>query len=108
MQEYSLAIKNEDFKRAAALRDEGGAGLVGWWVRDPSPSDPTGHLLRISPSYGRYLGLTFTARDIATHEVRRPAGLRIKQHWDQHLPHCWILMYGRSQFCGRYMPCKIK
>ncbi|KAK9867039.1 hypothetical protein WJX84_010092 [Apatococcus fuscideae] len=65
LEEYSEAIEKEDFGRAAALRDEGGAGLVGWWVANPPTEDPQGHLLRIQPSFGRYLGMTYTARDIA-------------------------------------------
>ena len=69
VQEYTEAIQKEDFSRAAALRDEGGAGLVGWWVANPASEDPQGHLLRIQPSFGRYLGMTFSARDVAASQV---------------------------------------
>ena len=59
------AIAAEDYAAAAALRDAGGAGLVGWWASAPTPADPAGHLLRVAPRYGMYEGSLFRASDIA-------------------------------------------
>ena len=59
------AVRAEDYATAAALRDLGGAGLVGWWAAAPTPADPAGHLLRIAPEFGRYGGALFRASDVA-------------------------------------------
>ena len=57
-------MKCEDYATAGRLRDEGGLGLAGWW-QARSDADPCGHLLRVSPDFGRLSGLMYTSRDLA-------------------------------------------
>ncbi|KAK9809054.1 hypothetical protein WJX72_008588 [[Myrmecia] bisecta] len=64
MEELETALQNEDYATAARLRDEGGAGLVGWWCAHQE-GDPFGHLLRIAPQFGRFNGLAYTPTDLA-------------------------------------------
>ncbi|CAG9461977.1 unnamed protein product [Pedinophyceae sp. YPF-701] len=60
------ALETEDYARAVQLRDEGGAGLVGWWAgRCDTKEDPWGHLLRIVRRYGRYVAVAYTPRELA-------------------------------------------
>jgi hypothetical protein len=42
--------------------------VQGWWV-GRTVNDPYGHLLRVSPSYGRYLGQAYTPHDLAEVKV---------------------------------------
>ena len=64
LQDLHAALAAEDYGRAAELRDEGCAGLVGWWVSS-AEGDPGGHLLRIAPDVGRYSAILYTPRDFA-------------------------------------------
>ena len=68
LQSYRDALESEDYSTAASLRDQGAAGLPGWWVAD-SADDPRGHLLRISVGFGRYVGYAYTPQDLAQAEV---------------------------------------
>ena len=68
MQGYSKALQEENYAEAAKLRDQGAAGLPGWWVAD-NKEDPKGHLLRISTGFGRYVGYAYTPQDLAQAEV---------------------------------------
>lgn len=63
-QEYQAALQNEDYAKAAALRDEGAVGLAGWWVAEDK-DDPHGHLLHITPGFGRYIGYAYTPTELA-------------------------------------------
>ena len=77
LQNYRDALESEDYSTAASLRDQGAAGLPGWWVAD-SADDPRGHLLRISVGFGRYVGYAYTPQDLAQAEVGSPLLL---VHW---------------------------
>ena len=66
-----MALQEEDYTEAARLRDQGAAGLTGWWVAD-NQDDPKGHLLRISTGFGRYVGYAYTPQDLAQAEVGTP------------------------------------
>ena len=68
MQGYTKALQEEDYAEAARLRDQGAAGLQGWWVAD-NKEDPGGHLLRITTGFGRYMGYAYTPQDLAQAEV---------------------------------------
>ncbi len=46
------ALKEERYGDAAKLRDEGLAGLQGWWA-GCAEDDPVGHLLHVQAEYGR-------------------------------------------------------
>jgi hypothetical protein len=48
---------------AARLRDESGVGLSGWWV-GRGTGDSLGHLLRVTPDFGRWVGQVYTPRDL--------------------------------------------
>lgn len=69
LQGYSKALQEEDYAEAAKLRDQGAAGLSGWWVAN-NKEDPKGHLLRITSGFGRYVGYAYTPQDLAQAEVR--------------------------------------
>lgn len=64
---YTKALQEEDYAEAARLRDQGAAGLRGWWVAD-NKEDPGGHLLRITTGFGRYMGYAYTPQDLAQAE----------------------------------------
>lgn len=60
---------------AAALRDQSGASLLGWWV-GRGEDDAVGHLLRITRDFGRLVGTVYSARDITDLGlVRRRPGI---------------------------------
>jgi hypothetical protein len=40
------------------------AALQGWWV-GLGENDPQGHLLHVTPEYGRWTGKVYTPRDLA-------------------------------------------
>jgi len=74
MEDLKLATVEERFEEAALLRDEGGAGLCGWWLGQDSvqsedgtvtETDSFGHIVHISPERGRFVGREFTARTLA-------------------------------------------
>lgn len=68
VQELNTALANEDYGKAAELRDSGCAGLIGWW-HSRADGDPHGHLLRISPDFGRYEAVMYSPRDFAELKV---------------------------------------
>lgn len=57
-------MKEERFADAARCRDEGLVGLQGWWVAR-TRDDPTGKVVHIRPAFGRYVGVAYTAKDVA-------------------------------------------
>ena len=46
------ALKEELYADAAKLRDEGLAGMQGWWAGG-GDDDPVGHLLHVQAEFGR-------------------------------------------------------
>ncbi len=67
-QELQGALEREDYAGAAQLRDGGCAGLVGWW-HSRAEDDPVGHILRITPDFGRYTAVKYSAQDLAEMKV---------------------------------------
>ncbi|KAG7673058.1 hypothetical protein Ndes2526B_g05371 [Nannochloris sp. 'desiccata'] len=59
------AIKEERYSDAAALRDAGGAGLLGWWAGRAESDDPHGHLIHVSTDFGRYVAHAYTGINLA-------------------------------------------
>ena len=72
VQELQQAVEQEDYAKAAELRDSGCAGLLGWW-HSRAEDDPVGHILRIAPDFGRYTAVKYTAQDLA--ELKVPSKL---------------------------------
>jgi hypothetical protein len=67
------AVAEERYSDAAALRDGGGAGLLGWWVGRGEGEDAQGHLLHVTPDFGRYVAHAYTGANIAELTVRAGA-----------------------------------
>uniref|UniRef100_A0A0D6R2Q9 Uncharacterized protein n=1 Tax=Araucaria cunninghamii TaxID=56994 RepID=A0A0D6R2Q9_ARACU len=66
MAKLKKAVEEERYSDAAQLRDDAGAGLVGWWVGLPQGSnDPYGRIIHISPAQGRFLAKSYSARQLA-------------------------------------------
>lgn len=76
LQEYRSAVEEEDYSKAAELRDVGAAGLPGWWVAE-NKDDPKGHLLHVVPGFSRYVGYAFSPKDLARAEVQSACSLDI-------------------------------
>ncbi|CAN6460100.1 unnamed protein product [Victoria cruziana] len=61
------AVREERYEDAAFIRDEAGAGLLGWWFGiSENPSDPYGRIIHISAAHGRYLAKSYSSRQLAT------------------------------------------
>ncbi|XP_024399465.1 protein EXECUTER 2, chloroplastic isoform X1 [Physcomitrium patens] len=66
MSDFKKALKEERYGDAAYLRDEAGAGLVGWWAGvSESDDDPYGRIINISTSEGRFIAKGYSARQLA-------------------------------------------
>ncbi len=79
-QELQGALEREDYAGAAQLRDGGCAGLVGWW-HSRAEDDPVGHILRITPDFGRYTAVKYSAQDLAEMKVPRSCVCAVTSCW---------------------------
>ncbi|XVE93616.1 hypothetical protein REPUB_Repub01dG0209400 [Reevesia pubescens] len=67
------AVVEERFQDAAFLRDNAGAGLVGWWAGlSDDTKDPYGLIIRITAEHGRYVARSFSPRQLASASVGVP------------------------------------
>ena len=58
-------VAREAFDEAARIRDASLARLEGWWVGQGEGGDAHGHLVRVYRAFGRYIGVSYSARDLA-------------------------------------------
>ncbi|XP_031391164.1 protein EXECUTER 1, chloroplastic isoform X1 [Punica granatum] len=67
------AIAEERYKDAALIRENAGAGLVGWWsgISDDK-DDPYGIIVRITAEHGRYVARSYSPRQLASAAVGVP------------------------------------
>ena len=65
---FRRALKTEDYKAAAKYRDAG-AGLTGWWCgrgdTEDEPGGAYGVMMQVTAQHGRYVGTSYSARDLA-------------------------------------------
>lgn len=63
--ELNAAIEEERYLDAAALRDSGGARLLGWWVGREGVDDAQGHVIAVTRDFSRYVAHAFTGYTLA-------------------------------------------
>ncbi|KAL8150840.1 hypothetical protein V2J09_020648 [Rumex salicifolius] len=70
---FKKAIDEERYQDAAVVRDNAGAGLVGWWVGvSDDRKDPYGCVICISAEHGRYVARSYSPRQLATSKGGAP------------------------------------
>ncbi|XP_065872634.1 protein EXECUTER 1, chloroplastic [Euphorbia lathyris] len=73
MSQLNRAIAEERYRDAAFLRDNAGAGLVGWWSGiSEDIHDTYGLIIRITAEHGRYVARSYSPRQLATAAVGAP------------------------------------
>ncbi|EEF29622.1 protein EXECUTER 1, chloroplastic [Ricinus communis] len=73
MSQLNRAVAEERYQDAALLRDNAGAGLVGWWSgMSEDEHDPYGLIIRITAEHGRFVARSYSPRQLATAAVGSP------------------------------------